>query len=113
MPTEDGEIFNPGVRAPEAFVVHSCSIHTPIRFGVGYTTRNEGRRALREAVRVSANECRRRYQRAGVIKRSADSYEIRVGGRQGYHLWECLILTQAGRTPVLRVETQFAAEAKG
>ena len=66
-------------------------------YPVGWRTRASARKALRAEVKASATRCRQRYGRAGVIKHSPDDYEIRIGNRQGYHLWQRLMIKEAPR----------------
>lgn len=62
---------------------------------VGYATRTLARRALRAEVREEAARCRNRHGKCGVIKGSEDFYELRIGGKQGFHLWTRLAIGEA------------------
>lgn len=56
-------------------------------------TKAEARKELREAVRDSAQSCRRSHKRCSVIGSvRSGSVEIKIGGRQGYHLWQRYII---------------------
>jgi len=82
----------------------SPEVMPPKEYDVGWRLLKTARKALRKAVKSSAGRCRRRYGRAGVIRHSADSYEIRIGGRQGYQIWERVMLgTPLERVRVLRI----------
>jgi len=70
---------------------------SPHPIAEGYTTRTLGRRALRAEVRDEAALCRARHGKCGVVKITEDYYELRVGGKQGAHLWTRLVLSEAPR----------------
>lgn len=59
-----------------------------------YRTKRSALKALRAFVKESAAECKRLYKKCGVIKHSPDYYELRVGGKDGFHLWERAILAE-------------------
>jgi hypothetical protein len=57
--------------------------------GGDYPTKKAALKALREEVKASAKSCRRSHKRCSVIRSAATGhYEIKIGGRQGYHLWQ-------------------------
>lgn len=56
-------------------------------------TKSEARKELREIVRDSAQSCRRSHKRCSVIGSvRSGSVEIKIGGRQGFHLWQRFII---------------------
>jgi len=82
----------------------SPQVMPPKEYDVGWRRLRTAQKALRGAVRRSAARCRRSHGRAGVIRHSANCYEIRIGGRQGYHIWKSVVLgAPLEGTRVLRV----------
>jgi hypothetical protein len=56
-------------------------------YGGEYVTKGAAQKAMREIIRESAAACRRSHKRCSIIKHPTH-YEIKIGGRQGYHLWQ-------------------------
>ena len=52
-------------------------------------------KALAEEVKIAVKECRRRYKTCSVVGSArSGSVQIKVGGRQGYHLWERYVINE-------------------
>lgn len=52
-------------------------------------------KALAEEVKIAAQACRRRYKSCSVVGSArSGSVQIRVGGRQGYHLWQRYVINE-------------------
>lgn len=63
--------------------------------GDDYATKAAARKALSSIVRDEAAKCRRSHKTCSVVGSSAKgSVQIKVGGRQGYHLWQRFIINQ-------------------
>lgn len=52
-----------------------------------FRTQTAARTELRAQVKDSAAQCRARHGTCGVVKRTPDSYEVRIGSRDGVHTW--------------------------
>ena len=60
-----------------------------------FATKGAARKALTEIVRDAARACRRRYRRCSVVgSAQKDGVEIKIGGRQGYHLWQRYVINE-------------------
>lgn len=58
-------------------------------YGAATFTKAEARKALADIVREDAQACRRSHKRCSVIGSvRSGGVEIKIGGRQGYHLWQ-------------------------
>lgn len=58
-----------------------------------FTTKTAARKALAEIVRDDAKRCRRSHERCSVVGSvKSDGVQIKIGGRQGYHLWDRYII---------------------
>lgn len=58
-----------------------------------FATKGEARKALTDIVRNEARECRRKFGRCSVVGSvKSDSVEIKIGGRQGYNLWDRYVI---------------------
>ena len=56
-------------------------------------TKAEAQKELAEIVREAAQSCRRTYKRCSVVGSvRSGSVEIKVGGRQGYNMWQRYII---------------------
>lgn len=54
-----------------------------------YKTKAAAKKVLAALVKESAKECRRGYRSCSVIgSAKSGSVSIKIGGRQGYHLWQ-------------------------
>ena len=52
-------------------------------------------KALAEEVKTAAAECRRRYKTCSVVGNArSGSVQIKVGGRQGYNLWQRYVINE-------------------
>lgn len=52
-------------------------------------------KALAEEVKIAVKECRRSYKRCSVVGSArSGSVQIKVGGRQGYHLWQRYVINE-------------------
>jgi hypothetical protein len=65
-------------------------------------------KVLAEIVRDAAKRCRQSYKTCSVVGSAREgSVQIRVGGRQGYHLWQRYVINErpgARKPPRERVE---------
>lgn len=71
-------------------------------------------KALAEEVKTAAQECRRSHKTCSVVGSARKgSVQIRVGGRQGYHLWQRYVINErpGGRKPPR--EARAAASTAG
>lgn len=60
-----------------------------------FATKAAARKALSAIVRDEAASCRRSHRTCSVVGSAAKgSVQIKVGGRQGYHLWQRFIINQ-------------------
>ncbi len=63
--------------------------------GDEFSTKASAVKALAREVRIAAAECRRGKRRCSVIGSAKNgSVEIKIGGRQGYHLWQRYSINQ-------------------
>jgi hypothetical protein len=61
-----------------------------------YATKAQARKDLANIVKGEAATCRQRHNRCSVIGTSkSGSVEIKIGGRQGYHLWDRFIINES------------------
>ena len=60
-----------------------------------FLTKAAARKALSSIVRDDASACRRSHKTCSVVGSVAKgSVQIKVGGRQGYHLWQRYVINQ-------------------
>jgi hypothetical protein len=60
-----------------------------------FRTKKEATKALAQMVREDARECRRRFDRCSVVGSAREgSVKIRIGGRQGFHLYNRYVINK-------------------
>jgi hypothetical protein len=60
-----------------------------------FPTREAAVKALAEEVKAAAQECRRSYKTCSVVGTArSGNVQIRVGGRQGYNLWQRYVINE-------------------
>jgi hypothetical protein len=65
--------------------------------GICRRTLTGARKALATEVRSALRKCRRSHGRCSQIGTSREGdVEIRIGGRQGYHLWQRYLISSRG-----------------
>ena len=58
-----------------------------------FATKAAARKALTDIVRDDAQRCRRSHKRCSVVgSAKSDGAQIKIGGRQGYNLWDRYII---------------------
>lgn len=61
-------------------------------------TKGEAKKALSEIVREDAQACRRHYKRCSVVGSvRSGGVEIKIGGRQGYNLYQRYVIGRGSR----------------
>ena len=60
-----------------------------------YSSRRDVERALANEVKEQAARCRRAHKRCAVVgSAKRGDVEIRIGGRQGYNLWDRYVINK-------------------
>ena len=78
-----------------------------------FATKQLAVKALTELVRDAAERCRRSYKTCSVVGTARDGdVKIRVGGRQGYNLWERFIINERAGSRKPRKESVFMRELR-
>lgn len=63
-----------------------------------FYSKAEARKALAEIVKDDASACRQRHKRCAVVGSvRGDGVEIKIGGRQGYHLYQRYVIGRGMR----------------
>ena len=79
-----------------------------------FATKQDAIKALTEIVRDAAERCRRSYKTCSVVGTARDGdVQIRVGGRQGYHLWDRFLINERAGSRKPRKESAFMRELRG
>ena len=78
-----------------------------------FATKQLAIKALAEIVRDAAERCRRSHKTCSVVGTARDGkVEIRVGGRQGYHLWDRFLINERTGSRKPRKESTFMRELR-
>ena len=63
-----------------------------------FPTKKAARKALAAEVREAARDCRRSKGACSIVGTTqSGSVQIRIGGRQGYHLWQRYVINEDRR----------------
>jgi hypothetical protein len=78
-----------------------------------FATKQLAVKALTELVSDAAESCRRSYKTCSVVGAARDGkVEIRVGGRQGYHLWDRFSISERAGSRKPRKESGLVRELR-
>lgn len=79
-----------------------------------FASKQDAVKALTEIVRDAAERCRRSYKACSVVGTAREgNVQIRVGGRQGYHLWDRFSISERTGSRKPRKESAFMRELRG